>query len=96
MDRDLSDLVEEHMRALNKLFTAPPPLLTLTVLADGSGFRYKHPMLMDAEAGTLEDAEAATRLVRALLVELVAHLDGQLDTIVRASTRDTHNVVDSL
>jgi hypothetical protein len=92
MDRDHAEQVKAHLHELEYLVGDPPPLLTLVVLSDGSGLRHKHPLLLKAEAGTLDDAYDATRLVRALLVDVVAHLDEHMAKLTRA----THNVVDSL
>jgi hypothetical protein len=79
--------VAAHFRTLDRLIDDPPALLTIVVLANGAGLRFKHPMLLGAEKSSLEDAEAAMQLVRAQLVEVVAHIDERLDEIVRASTR---------
>jgi len=85
------DRVAAHLRTLDRLIDDPPPLVTIVVLANGAGLRFKHPMLLAAEKSSLEEAEAAMQLVRAQLAEVVAHLDERIDEIIRASTRPAHS-----
>jgi hypothetical protein len=79
--------VEAQLRNLERLIDDPPPLLSLVILANGAGIAVAHPMLQAADHGTLEEREAALRLVRAFLVELGATIDERLDQIIRASAR---------
>jgi hypothetical protein len=93
MDRER---IEALLRELDMLVDDPPALVTLVVQAVGPGMGFKHPMLLAAEQGSLVEAKAAMLQIRAQLVAVVADLDKDLEAIGRVSTRDTHNVVDSL
>jgi hypothetical protein len=82
------DRVEAQLRNLDRLIDDYPlALLSLVLLEDGTGLRFKHPRLLAAENGSLEEAEAAMRLIRAQLLAVVAHLDASIDEVIRASTR---------
>jgi hypothetical protein len=77
-----------QLRNLEPMIPGPPhPLLSLVILSNGAGVHYAHPHLLAAESGTLEQREAALRLVRAFLVQLSARVDERIDEMVRASSR---------
>jgi hypothetical protein len=79
--------VEAQLRNLERLIQDPPPLLSLVILANGDGVAYAHPLMAAAGQGTLEQREAALRLVRAFLVDLGARVDERIDEIIRVSAR---------
>jgi len=77
--------VEAQLRNLERLIDDPPPLLSLVILGNGTGIAYPHPLLQSADHGTLEQREAAARLVRTFLVDLAAEVDERIEQIIRAS-----------
>ncbi len=78
MDRDA---VDAHLRGLDALVGEPPPMLTLVVLANGSGIAFGHDWL----TGSLDDPqrleEARQRLTHFLA--LVGNVDQLLATVRR-------------
>jgi len=90
--------VEAQLRNLDRLIDDPPPLLSMVILANGSGVAVAHPLLQAAARGPLEQREAALRLLRTLLVDLTAKIDERIEEIIRASARarDVETVIDSL
>jgi len=90
--------VSQHLRDLEPLLDDLPPLLSLVILANGSGLAVAHPMLESAHRGTFAEQEAALRLVRACLVDLAANFEARIELIIRASAqdRDVHTVIESL
>jgi hypothetical protein len=82
------DRVEAQLRNLERLIDDPPPLMSLVILANGDGQAYAHPMLQ-AAGRTLEEREAALRLVKVSLVALVAGIDAQVEALIRASAKES-------
>jgi len=86
MDRDR---VDKHLHGIEALLTDPPPLLSLVILANGSGLMAAHPMFMQ---GNRERQEAAVRLIRSQLREVTAHFELLAENLIQASVQDRDGV----
>ena len=80
------DRVMAQLRNLERLMDDPPPLLSLVIVANGTGVMVAHPMLTTAQKDN-EEYEAALRLVRAQLVDVAAHFERLIDECIRMSAR---------
>ena len=78
--------VEAQLRNLERLIDDPPPLLSLVIVANGTGILVAHPMFMP-DGRTLEEHEAALRLVHTALVGIAANFEQEIDRVVRASAK---------
>jgi hypothetical protein len=76
--------IEREMRELQDLIDDPPPLLTVVILANGSGLAYPYPLFDQAGEDDLEHRRAVLQLVRAFMAQFVDQIDTKLFDIDQA------------
>jgi hypothetical protein len=76
--------VTAQLRNLERLIDNPMPLLSLVILESGPGVIVTHPTFRAAQDDP-EQREAALRLVREELLDVVAYFQSLIDQSVRAS-----------